>query len=493
MDSLIKKATHDTSSISKEHHRLSILLLCFIFIMVAFNAYFTFEGAKLVFNGNIIVAGGLAFAVQAGIALSLAALPHVSAFKKLYLIFAYIVALLLSLSFAYTFVFQEKTANQFDENERLIFADKVASKINAAISERKSELNASRLKIAKLERTLAEEKKVGFRSGQGPGVGPIYYKKLEDLEAKKAELKIFEENLANSESKAASIAQKLKGDFAANTILIESGAVFTSLGLVTSTEAKLIDVKEINFNRNPVNKALDSLSNFFEAPRDILISILIAVVFDLLALLFGVVRYLILSRDNSISDSIYNSAIEGIRFFFRMGDIFNQAKAIHDREKAASTIKITEAEAKSFFIAVFSKMAIFDDTSDPDSYRRYPSILKYLFSLIRPLHLEKRPQARGIHHSLLEKNYVKKDQEEGKQSDLLLQPSYLKPLIGELLSRDIFENDMENKCYLYNEGSNAEHFIAILNQMSLQSSQALESILTQGTKNGSLLIEGKFA
>ena len=129
----------------------------------------------------------------------------------------------------------------------------------------------------------------------------------------------------------------------------------------------------------------------------------------------------------------------------------SQAKAIHDLEKAASTIKITETEAKSFFIAVFSKMAIFDDTSDPDSYRRYPAILKYLFSLIRPLHLEKRPQARGIQHALLEKNYVKKDQEEGKQSDLLLQPSYLKPLIGELRSRDIFENDLENKCYLYNK------------------------------------------
>lgn len=493
MDSLIKKAAHDTSSASKEHHRLSVLLLCFIFVMVSFNAYFTFEGAKLVFNGNIIVAGGLAFAVQAGIALSLAALPHVSAFKKLYLIFAYIVALLLSLSFAYTYVFQEKTAEQFNKKEKLVFADKVASKLNAAISERKSELNASRLKIAKLERSLNEEKNLGLRSGQGPGVGPVYYKKLEDLEAKKAELVIFGENLIDSEAKAASISQKLQGDFEPNKILIESGAVFTSLGLNSDAQDKLVDVEEINFNRNPVDKALDSLRLFSKDSGDIIISILIAVVFDLLALLFGVVRYLILSRESSISDSIYNSSIEGIRFFFRMGDIFNQAKAIHDREKAASTIKITEAEAKSFFIAVFSKMAIFDDTSDPDSYRRYPAILKYLFSLIRPLHLEKKPQARGIFHSSLEKNHVKKDQEEDKRNDLLLQPSYLKPLIGELLSRDIFENDMENKCYLYNEGSNAEHFIAILNQMSLQSSQVLESILTQGTKKGSLLIEGKFA
>ncbi|MDT8318668.1 MAG: hypothetical protein RQ824_11885 [bacterium] len=493
MDSFINKATGGPSEASKEHHRLSVLLLCFIFVMVAFNAYFTFEGAKLVFNGNIIVAGGLAFAVQAGIGLSLSALPHVSVFKKLYLIFAYIVALLLSLSFAYTYVFQEKTADQFDEKERLVFADKVSSKLNAALSERKSELNASRLKIAELERSLNEEKNLGLRSGHGPGAGPVYYKKLEDLEAKKAELAIFEENLTASETKAASVSEQLQGDFEPNRVLIESGAVFTSLGLSSGAQDKIIDVEEINFNRNPVDKALDSLRNFSKSSGDIIISILIAVVFDLLALLFGVVRYLILSRDNSISESIYGSAIEGIRFFFRMGDIFNHAKAIHDREKAASTIKISEAEAKSFFIAVFSKMAIFDDTSDPDSYRRYPSILKYLFSLIRPLHLEKKPQARGILHSSLEKSPVKKDQEEGKRNDLLLQPSYLKPLIGELLSRDIFENDLENRCYLYNEGSNAEHFIAILNQMSLQSSQTLENILAQGAKKGSFLVEGRFA
>ena len=486
MDSIIKDA-------SGEHHKLSVLLLCFIFLMVAFNAYFTFEGARLVFNGNVIVAGCLAFAVQAGIGLSLSALPHVNGFNKTYLVVAYASALLLSLSFAYTYVYQEKASDEFMEREKIAFADKVASRLNGALSERKSELNASKLKIAELERTLNEEKNLGLRSGHGPGTGPVYYRKLEDLEAKKAELAIFEENFFESEARAAGIIKKLEGDFAPNRILMESGSVFTSLGRKADADGRLIDVDEIVLNRNPVDRALDSLRHFSLNSGDIIISILIAVVFDLLALLFGVVRYLILSKDSSISDSIYENAVGGIRFFFRMGDIFNHAKAMHDREKAANTIKITETEAKSFFIAVFSKMAIFDDTSDPDSYRRYPAILKYLFSLIRPLHLEKKPQARGILHSSLEKNPVNKDQGDDKRKDILLQPSYLKPLIGELLSRDIFENDMENRCYLYNEGSNAEHFIAILNQMSLQSSQTLENILTQGAKKGSLLIEGRFA
>ncbi len=72
-----------------------------------------------------------------------------------------------------------------------------------------------------------------------------------------------------------------------------------------------------------------------------------------------------------------------------------------------------------------------------------------------------------------------------------LPPSYLKPFIGELLSRDIFENDMENACYIYNEGSNAVHFIDILNKMSLQSSQLLDQILTKGVKNWTMLLEGK--
>ena len=38
-------------------------------------------------------------------------------------------------------------------------------------------------------------------------------------------------------------------------------------------------------------------------------------------------------------------------------------------------------------------MAIFDESSELNSYKHYPAILKYLFSLIQPLYLEKAPQA----------------------------------------------------------------------------------------------------
>ena len=187
----------------------------------------------------------------------------------------------------------------------------------------------------------------------------------------------------------------------------------------------------------------------------LVVSIVWAAVFDLLALFLGIIRYYILRPNYSILSGIYDSIAAFVTFIIRLGYIRKDARQKYHLElqNQSHGTPLNSSEMQSFATYVMAG-SLFSADSGDDATKP----LQNLISHIEPLKLENSPSSVGIPYAVLDQ---KKD---------------MKTLMAMLIQSEVFLSDVAHQVYILNPGSEMAQKILVFIKMGLKDSDKQQDI-----------------
>ena len=431
--------------------RIAGIISVVIFVLAAINGIFTFSGAHL-FIQELIYAALFAVAVQFSIAVSLISLPYVKGLGKLVLIVVYLAALTLSTLSAYTYIYNAGLPGSLSDSKSVNtqLKARVADQLSEAILLEQAYIDKKTERLAFLKRQAEEEALRGYRSGLGAGKGPEYYKKMEDLAADEvrfeSEKRRFAEAMDIYTQMDATL--KIKSDDQRESLIL----LLSKLKSVVITDAAKAIVTDISQGRlavilSPVETAMGVIMDRENYSVQLVVSIVWAAVFDLLALFMGIIRYYILRPNYSILTAIYDSIAAFVTFIIRLGYIRKDARQKYNLElqKQSHGTPLNSSEMQSFATYVMAG-SLFSASDGQDAIQP----LQNLISHIQPLKLEHDPRGVGIPFNVVD------EQKE------------MKTLMAMLIQNEIFLSNVENQVYILNPGSEMAQKILVFIKMGLK-------------------------
>ena len=430
--------------------RIARTISVVILVLVSINAIFTFSGAQL-FIQELFYAVLFAVAVQFAIAVSLLALPYVNGLGKLVLLAVYVAALTLSMLAAYTFIYNAGLPGELTNTKAVDthLKARVADQISDVMQHEQTYIDKKTEQLAFLKRQAEEEAAHGFRSGLGAGKGPEYYRKLEQLQADEVTFKAEQRKFSQAQSIYADINKALetKSDDQRDQLILLASQL-SAVVLTDESRAILADVSQgkLAVIQSPVERAMSVILDRETYSIQLIVSIVWAAVFDLLALFLGIIRYYILRPNYSIFTSIYDSIADFVTFFIRLRYLKKDAHQKYQLEVQDESHRtpLNSSEMQSFATHILAG-SLFSAAADEEAI----GPLQNLISHIEPLKLEHDPQSVGIPFDTVD-----------EQKDM-------KTLMAMLIQKEVFITDMQNNVYILNPGSHMANKIMVFIKMSL--------------------------
>lgn len=441
-----------TSSQESAHaKRIAGIISVVIFVLAAINGIFTYSGAHL-FIKEMLFAILFAVAVQFSIAISLIALPYVKGLGKIVLLVVYFAALTLSTLSAYTFIYNSGLPGTLGDSTsvNVQLKARVADQLSEVILAEQAFIDGKTEQLAYLNRQAEEEALRGHRSGLGAGKGPEYYQKMEMLQAdevrfdaqkrKHEEAKIIYTEMGNE------LAQKSDGQREKLILLLSR-----LKAVVITDEARQI-VTDISQSKlavivSPVETAMGVIMDRDAYSVQLVVSIVWAAVFDLLALFMGIIRYYMLRPDYSILTAIYDSIAAFVTFIIRLGYIKKDARQKYNlglqHESLGTSLNSSEMQSFATYVMAGS---LFSAREGQDAIEP----LQNLISHIEPLQLADDPRGVGIPFDVVD------DKKE------------LKTLMAMLIQNEVFLSNVEHRAYVMNPGSEMAQKILVFIKMGLK-------------------------
>jgi hypothetical protein len=439
-----------THAANKSGMRIAGIISVVIFVLASINGIFTFSGAHL-FIKEMLYAALFAVAVQFSIAVSLIALPYVKGLGKLVLLMVYTAALTLSTLSAYTFVYNAglpgAVANISSINTHLKAS--VADQLSEVMSAEQVYLDEQSERLAFLQRQADEEEQRGYRSGLGAGKGPEYYKKIEALAADRVrfELEQRKHDEANAIFKEMNEALQVNSDDQREKLIL----LLSRLKPMVNTDAGRQTITEISQGKlaviqSPIETAMNVILDRGSYSVQLVVSIVWAAVFDLLALFLGVIRYYILRPDYSILSGIYEFIAAFVTFIVRLGYIRKDVRQRfnHELQNQSRETPLNSNEMRSFATYVMAG-SLFSANEDQDGVAPLQNMIRH----IEPLKLENDPRGVGIPFVVIDENQE------------------MKTLMAMLIQNEVFISDVKNSAYVLNPGSEMAHKILVFIKMGL--------------------------
>ncbi|MDJ0833184.1 MAG: hypothetical protein QNJ69_06645 [Gammaproteobacteria bacterium] len=450
-----------TSNAKDKAHglRIASIISVVIFILASINGIFTYSGAHL-FIEEQEFAILFAVAVQFSIAVSLIALPYVRGLGKLVLLVVYAAALTLSTLSAYTYIYNAGLPGTLSDSAS------VDTKLKARVADQLSEVmlveqqfvDDQTEQLAFLKRQAEEEALRGYRSGLGAGKGPEYYKKMEQLAAEEVRFDTQKQKLAEAREiyaqMDAALAQPSDNQREQLILLLSrlKAVVITdqAKGILTEvSQGKLAVIM------SPVETAMAVILDRDAYSVQLVVSIVWAAVFDLLALFLGIIRYYILRPDYSILSGIYDMIAAFVTFIIRLGYIRKDARQKYnlDLQNQSHGTPLNSSEMQSFATYVMAG-SLFSAEDGDDALKP----LQNLIGHIEPLKLENSPSSVGIPYDVIDET---KD---------------MKTLMAMLIQSEVFLSDVAHQVYILNPGSEMAQKILVFIKMGLKDSDKQQEL-----------------
>lgn len=450
-----------TSEASFKLKAISGLIGVVIIFLAAANGIFTYSGAYMYLEEHLY-AILFAAAVQFAIALSLLALPYVHGIGKVSLAIVYAAALLLSTLSAYTYIYNsslpgQHTAFTVDTGMKAT----LTTSLSDVLAAEQQFLRDSDAKVAETKRLMDEEGRNGGRSGLGPGKGPEYYRKVDAYQQALTQNGVAQENFKAMREQLAAVNRQLAGtgdDSMRDNLLVELSNLRSVTNTDSSRETLTSLIKhDLGDLQNPVEKAMATLLT----PEDYSISVIVGViwagVFDLVALFLGIVRYYLLRPGKPFFQSIYEGLLGGAVFVMKLFHLHKEAAFQFNKapgyQQHRHEIPLNSPEMQTFAtrLLVGSQMASQDDEDPAEP-------LRTLISHIQPLHLEGEEHQVGIPFTVVEEK------------------SRLKTLLAMLIQSGVLLHRRDADCYVLNPAENMAQKVMVFIRMGLRNSP--ESLLS---------------
>lgn len=434
---------------------VSNLISVFILFLTAANGFFTYSGAYLYLEESLY-ALLFAIAVQFAIAVSLLALPYVHGIGKVALAVVYAAALLLSTLSAYTYIYTSSlpgkhTAFTVDTSLKA----NISNSLSDVLATEQQFVRDSGTKVAEARRLMEEEARNGGRSGLGPGKGPEYYRKVDAYEQALSQDQVAQENFKAMSGQLATVNQTLAAsgdDGVRDGLLVEIAKLRALTNTDSSREALTGMIKnDLGSLQNPVERALGTLMGSDKYSIQVIVGVIWAAVFDLVALFLGIVRYYLLSPGKPFFQSIYDGLLNAALFFMRLFHLRKEAAFQFSKtpgyQQHKHEIPLNSPEMQTFAtrLLVGSQMASADEEDPAEP-------LRSLIGHIQPLHLEGEEQQIGIPFETVE--------EEPR----------LKTLLAMLIQSGVLLYRRDADCYILNPAENAAQKVMVFIRMGMRNS-----------------------
>ncbi len=442
-----------TTSTAESIHakRIASIISVVIFVLAAINGIFTYSGAHL-FIKEMLFAILFAVAVQFSIAISLIALPFVRGIGKIALLVVYLAALTLSTLSAYTFIYNAGLPGTMGDSTSVNtqLKARVANQLSEVILLEQAFIDGKTENLAFLNRQAEEEALRGYRSGRGAGKGPEYYAKIELLKADEVrfegEKRKYEEARQIYAEMDSALAQKTEGQREKLILLLSR---LKSVVITDEAKSILTDISQSKLAviLSPVETAMSVIMDRDSYSVQLVVSIIWAAVFDLLALFMGIIRYYILRPNYSILTALYDSIAAFMTFVIRLGYIKKDARQKYNLElqNQSHGTPLNSSEMQSFATYVMAG-SLFSAEEGQDAIQP----LQNLISHIEPLKLADNPRGVGIPFEVV-------DQEKD-----------MKTLMAMLIQNEIFLSNVEHGVYVMNPGSEMAQKILVFIKMGLK-------------------------
>jgi hypothetical protein len=437
---------------AKSSGPIARLIAFVILILASVNGIFTFSGASLYVEENHY-ALLFAIAVQFSIAISLIALPYVRGLGKAVLLVIYAAALTLSTVSAYTYIYNAglpggTSVYTLDTQLKAHIADDLA----AIYGNEQRYLDSARERVAGLERAMQEEASRGYRSGKGPGKGPEYFAKMEEYQAAQQRLEPEERNFERLQSLYEEINTELSSDADPAEQREALILLASRLGAVANDEQSKQMLSRLTNERiavlqNPVERAISVILDRNAYSIQLVVSVIWAAVFDLLALFLGIVRYYILRPDYSILQGVYDWIVDLFTFFVRLGGIRREArlKVKQSTQSVTQQTPLNSTEMQNFATYVMAG-SLFSAQDQEEALEPLQRLISYL----EPLKLEHDPRGVGMSFEAIDNE------------------PRLKTLMALLIQNEVFLIDTQHSVYVLNPGSEMAQKILIFLKMGLK-------------------------
>lgn len=445
-----------TSPARGRFHRASIsVIISFVIVFMAVaNGIFTYAGAYLYLEEQLY-ALLFAIAVQFTIAATLIALPFVHGFGKLSLITVYIAALMLSTLSAYTYIYNSSmpgdiTAYTIDTELK----SKITNDLSDVISAEEKIVGESLAATQEAKRLVDEEAAQGGRSGLGPGKGTKYYAKLDAYQTEKTRYDHLVKNLNQAQKQLDIINGVLahkSTDFDRDQLLVDFSRLRASVNSPESRDIiESISKSYIGNLQNPVERAVSALmEDRSQWSIQLIVSVIWAAVFDIIALFLGIIRYYLLRPEHSMLKGIYNTFLEIGLFGTRLKNLRHEVALRYHKEQGIrqhdNEIPLNSTEIQAFATKLMAgsqlAMPINDDPVEP---------LNTLVGLIEPLEIEDDDHAVGIPFTMLEDE------------------PRLKTLLAMLIQTKVFLKNTLSQCYILNADEKMSQKVMIFIRMGMK-------------------------
>lgn len=432
---------------------ISGIITFVILFMAAANGIFTYSGAYLYLD-EWLYAILFAVAVQFTIAASLIAYPFVHGLGKLSLITVYAAALILSTLAAYTYIYNSSLPG--DINAYTIDTElksRITNDLSDVVRAEENKTEKARVEVQEFKRLVDEEGARGGRSGLGPGKGIKYYTKLDEYESAKGGYDSLNKNLVKAQEHLAKINAVLSSrstDFDRDKLLVEFSGLRSSVNTKRSQDIiEGISKTYLGSLQNPVERAVSALLDMEGYSIQLVVSVIWAAVFDIIALFLGIVRYYLLRPEHSMLQGVYDSLLGFVMFMTRIKHMPEEVRMRYYKEhglsKSDKEMPLNSAEMQTFATKLLagSQLAspIDDDPAEP---------IQTLVSYIAPLDVESDGQAVGISFDILE--------EEPRLSTLLAM----------LIQTNVFLKDSDSRSYILNSDEKLSQKVMVMIRMGMK-------------------------
>lgn len=433
---------------------ISVIISFVIVFMAVANGIFTYSGAYLYLEEELY-ALLFAIAVQFTIASTLIALPFVHGFGKLSLITVYLAALILSTLSAYTYIYNSSMPGD-------ISAYTIDTELKSRITNDLSDVIVAEEKLVEealaatqdAERLVDEEGAQGGRSGLGPGKGENYYAKLDAYQAKKTRYDQLARNLSLAKvqlDKINAVLVNKSTDFDRDQLLVDFSRLRASVNSPESRDIiETISKSHIGNLQNPVERAVTPLmQDRTDWSIQLIVSLVWAAVFDIIALFLGIIRYYLLRPEHSMLKGVYNTFLEIGLFGTRLKNLRKEVALRYHKEQGIRQydneipLNSTEIQAFATKLMAGSQLAkpLDDDPVEP---------LHTLVGLIEPLEIEDDDHAVGIPFSMLENE------------------PRLKTLLAMLIQTKVFLKNTLSQAYILNSDEKMSQKVMIFIRMGMK-------------------------
>lgn len=447
--------TMQTSNMTGSFQRKAIsgVITFVILFMAAANGIFTYSGAYLYLN-EVLYAVLFAVAVQFTIASSLIAFPFVHGLGKLSLVTVYLAALLLSTLAAFTYIYNSSLPG--DINAYTIDTElksRITNDLSDVVRAEENKTEESKAKVDELKRLVDEEAARGGRSGLGPGKGVKFYTKLDKYESANSGYQTLKRNLEKAQnhlSKINSILSSRSTDVDRDKLLVEFSGLRASVNTKESQDIiEGISKTYLGNLQNPVERAVSALMDMGAYSIQLIVSVIWAAVFDIIALFLGIVRYYLLKPNYSLLQGVHDSILSFVMFATRIKHMPEQVRMRYHKEHGLSRpdneIPLNSAEMQTFATKLLagSQMA---DPVDGDPAEPIQTLVSY----IEPLDVVDDHQAIGISFEALE--------EEPR----------LKTLLAMLIQSHVFLKDADHQSYILNADEKMAQKVMVMIRMGMK-------------------------